>query len=361
MNWAAPVDSHAQAGVSDRWKTPGQPRPRAGRSSAVGCSPRVTRLCFLRLSGRLPAAADAAAPTQAANLPAPGRPRPPGPPWSVDRRRPRPGSSTSGSARPSRARQRRAAAISSRHRRALHRHQRPVRGHQRHRPPEQPLQRGHRPGGHDVERPRAVQRLGPAADHLDVVEPELGDDLLEERGPRSSGSTRVTAQVGPGDRQHQPGQAGARARCRTPSRPSGTSLGQHRAVEQVPLPQPRRLPRADQPAHHARRWPAARRTARPAAAARTGTPSAPRRARRVFHVKRRPWRAGSRRAGSPRSGAARRPRTPRSGRPRRPRRGRPCARTASSGPATPRSPVSLTSAIDVLGQRHQARSRCSAR
>ena len=58
-------------------------------------------------------------------------------------------------------------------------------------------------------------------------------------------------QVGPGDRQHQPGQARRPSRCRTPSAPAGSASRQHRAVQQVPVPQPRHLAGADQATHDA--------------------------------------------------------------------------------------------------------------
>ena len=76
----------------------------------------------------------------------------------------------------------------------------------------------------------AGQLLGAAADHLDLVpRPSSSTTSSRKRVRRSSGSTSVTSQVRPGDRQHQPGQAGARADVghasppRAPARPAPRS------------------------------------------------------------------------------------------------------------------------------------------
>ena len=98
---------------------------------------------------------------------------------------------------------------------------------------------------------RPGQLLGSAADHLDLVlETELLDDLVEEARPAQQRLDQRHPQVRPGDRQHHAGQAGARADVGH-ARRLRHQLGQHRAVEEVPLPQPGSLARADQAPDHA--------------------------------------------------------------------------------------------------------------
>ena len=89
---------------------------------------------------------------------------------------------------------------------------------------------------------------------------------------RSSGSTSVIRRSGRAMASTRPGSR-PRSRCRTRWPPRGPAR-QHGAVEQVPLPQAGRLPRADQARGPRRRWPAARRTAASGEALRTRTPSA---------------------------------------------------------------------------------------
>ena len=154
--------------------------------------------------------------------------------------------------------------------RALHREQPPAAASsgRHHRPigpaarPPGPPPSSRRP---TASRDRAV--VGPAAHHSHLVaQPE------RLRQPRSRNSSRrcmrldqVDLQVRAAERQHQAGQAGAAADVDHP-RVLGQQLGQHGAVQQVPLPQPRHLARADQAARRRRRRPAARRSAGPAAA-----------------------------------------------------------------------------------------------
>ena len=98
----------------------------------------------------------------------------------------------------------------------------------------------------------AVQGLGPAAHDLDVGEPEVVDDLGQEGGPPQQRLDQGDP-AGPGGRSPAPGPGRpAPLPMSQTVLPSGIGVAQHRAVQQVPLPQPRHLPRADQAAHHAR-------------------------------------------------------------------------------------------------------------
>ena len=155
-------------------------------------------------------------------------------------------------------------------------------------PAEQPLQRRHRARRHHVERARrrAAPRPGRAP-------PRRWSRARARRPPRrgtwygaaaarpasTRRSGRASASTSPGSPAPDP-----MSQTRAASR---HQLGQHGAVEQVPLPEPRHLARADQPAHDAvgrqqvgvplgQRQPATANTRRAASAA-----------RRVFHVKHR--------------------------------------------------------------------------
>ena len=128
----------------------------------------------------------------------------------------------------------------------------PRRRDQRHRPAEQPLQRRHRPRGHHVEPVAAVQLLGPPARHLHlVVQPQAR--RRPRRGSvvrRSSGSTGSPA--GRAGRSPAPGPGRpAPEPTSTTRRPARDRLAQHRAVQQVPVPQPGRLAGTDQAPHDA--------------------------------------------------------------------------------------------------------------
>ena len=210
--------------------------------------------------------------------------------------------------------------------------------HQRHRPAQQPVQRRQGPRGHHIEALAPVQLLGPPADdpHLLRVRarrpPRRGTWCAAAAARPGSPSGRVGRSPGPGPAARRPSPGPRRWRPAAPRT-------ERQAVEHVAIPQPRGLPRPDQPALDTGGGqqldvPLAR-----AAAGPTRTPSAPRRAWRAFHVKH-PSSDASRWAGPPRSDAARRPRTPRSDQPRRQRRAPPCVRTATSAPGGParRSP-----------------------
>ena len=134
--------------------------------------------------------------------------------------------------------------------------------HQRHRPAEQPVERRDRARGHDVETLAPVQLLGPAAhDRHAGRAPDRATTSSRNVVRRSSGSTRVTVRSGRAMASTRPGRPAPEPTSHTRA-PSGTSLGQHRAVEQVPLPQPGHLARADQTPDRARVGQPARRTPR---------------------------------------------------------------------------------------------------
>ena len=87
-----------------------------------------------------------------------------------------------------------------------------------------------------------------AADHLHLIaQPQLFDDLDEERGATQQGLDQRHLDVGPGQRQHQAGQAGAGAdvaHTDTLRHP----LREHGAVQHVPVPEPGNLAWPDEAA-----------------------------------------------------------------------------------------------------------------
>ena len=113
-------------------------------------------------------------------------------------------------------------------------------------------------------RPDRARRtlLGPGPDHASPwSRPSSSTTSARNVARRSSGSTRVTCRSG----RARPARARAarpRSRRRPRARPGATSSPSDGAVQQVPVPQPRHLAGADQPALAPRRRPAARRSAR---------------------------------------------------------------------------------------------------
>ena len=110
--------------------------------------------------------------------------------------------------------------ISSATLRALHRHQGAVGGDQGHGPLQQPLEWRHCARGDHVERALAVDRIGPAAHHLDVARA-----TARPRPPRGTSSVAAGAPpASPGDpvaRSRAPGPgAQPRSRCRRPWPPA---------------------------------------------------------------------------------------------------------------------------------------------
>ncbi len=151
-------------------------------------------------------------------------------------------------------------------------------------------------------------------------------------------SARSGSPARPLARWRSPARAGRpRSRDRRRDACGGTSGGDQRGVDQVPVPEPAHLPRADQ-AHGGRlRTPTARRTARSGrcdprerAAASTAGSGGGGVSRETSAI-----RPGA----PPRSDAAPRPRTPRTARRLRRRRARPCARRATSDGAQPAPPT----------------------
>ena len=207
---------------------------------------------------------------RAANLPSRDRPRPPGRPWSVwgdqvppeleHRAAPRTGTGPGPAA---------AASISAPTQDPFIATSAPCGATSGIDQRQQPLQGRDRPRGDDVE--GALRRAGPRPGprtHLHRREPEVGHHLLEEGGPAQQRLDQGHAS-GPAGRWRAPAPAARRRSPRSHTvAPAGIASREHRAVEQVPLPQPGHLARADQAADGARRRPARRRTPRPAAGAR---------------------------------------------------------------------------------------------
>ena len=158
--------------------------------------------------------------------------------------------------------------------------------------------------------------------------PSSADHLGEKGGPPEQRLHQPDGQLRPQDGQRDPRQAGAGPDVghQTGRRERAGGGGR---VQQVPVPQPVRLPRADQPAGDAGRASAGRRTPRRAAASVPKTASAVSRETSIPGVPDRrsePIRPAARR----RAGSAPRPRTRWSARRPRPRRARSSARTGSS-------------------------------
>ena len=84
-----------------------------------------------------------------------------------------------------------------------------------------------------------------------MVESQQFDDLGEEVGTPQQRLEQRDLQIVPDERQRNAGQAGTRADV-AHGHPLRDDLGEHRAVQQVPLPQAGHLTRADQPSLHAR-------------------------------------------------------------------------------------------------------------
>ena len=121
----------------------------------------------------------------------------------------------------------------------------------------QPVQRRDRAGGDHVAAERVRGRSirwppprpgrGPPVPIL--ARPSRSTDLDQERGPSGQRLDQGDREVGPRHRQHDAGQTGAGADV-DHRRAGRDQLGDRRAVEQVPVPDPGCLPRADQAADH---------------------------------------------------------------------------------------------------------------
>ena len=217
----------------------------------------------------------------------------------------------------------------------------------------EPVQRGHRPSRHERRRTarRPAPRPAPGGPSTRSASSRSSRTLVSQVTRRSRGSTRRHLEVGPADRPGvRPGRPAPEPMSMTRDA-LGQQVGQHGAVQDVPLPEPRHLARADQPVGDPGRAEVAdvalgqrqpvtedRRCGRRRAGgtARLGAASS------GFT-----WNAGFtwndvRTAGRRRAGSARRPRTRSAGPARRRRRGRPCARTGLIGSRDSGSPEDLT-------------------
>ena len=334
--WGPAVENCAQRAIPDRWITPG--RPDSGRSArGQPREPSVLRATTLRRrpgTFRTRAPGDGDVGREGLNLPAPGRPKPPGPPWSVDRPCPTPSESTSGGAHRRRRSRWRAASISSVADDALHRHQRPRGRDQRHRPAEQPLQRAPPPGRSP--RRTVVGRAGPRPGPAVRRSGRARGRRPPPRGRWSGAAAAPPAsRVGPGARSRAPGPGSPAPEPMSHTvAPSGTA-------RRAPRSSAGAAPRAGAPrGGRSGRGPRRRRPAGgvplgEAEAVRAPDANAAAAPREAPGAVSRETASAIRPGGRRRTAAARRPRTPRSGRRRPPRRGRPCARTASSGRARP--------------------------
>ncbi len=91
-------------------------------------------------------------------------------------------------------------------------------------------------------RPRSTSTRSPS--------PRRVDDLVQEARTPQQRLDQRHRQVRPGDRQRQARAAPRPSPTSTTRGPVGDHLAEDRAVQQVPVPQARRLARSDQPAQH---------------------------------------------------------------------------------------------------------------
>ncbi len=242
-----------------RWITcgdkpgPGPTRSRAGaygrplglRPATTGAADRTTptRSCVsLRPAAAAPGAAAATIPTR-------GPPRPLAAPRSPPRAPPSPSRPISGSAQPPGCRGR-----------SCERSPPPRPPRSPSSPPapragatsgiDQPSSRSSGATAREVttsNRRSTVQLLGPRTHHLHLV----GQAELARRPRRGTWCAAAAAPRASPARRAAPAPAPARAarlrsRCRTPATPAGTHSDEHRAVEDVPVPEPGHLARTDQ-------------------------------------------------------------------------------------------------------------------
>ena len=114
-------------------------------------------------------------------------------------------------------------------------------------PAEQGVKGGHGAGGDIARLEAAVEFLGPAPADLGVVETEGGDRGREPVRAAQHRLDQGHAQIRTGNGQSKPGQPRARADVDDGGSGCRHRLGDDRAVQHMALPQPRDLPRADQP------------------------------------------------------------------------------------------------------------------
>lgn len=95
-----------------------------------------------------------------------------------------------------------------------------------------------------LQRPQDL--LGPAADDRHVVQPQQLDNFLKEIRPPKQRLQQGDLQIRTHQRQRNTRETGAGTHIADRDA-LGHDLGEHRTVQQVPLPQPRHLTRTDQP------------------------------------------------------------------------------------------------------------------
>ena len=159
---------------------------------------------------------------QGANLSGKGRPTAPAPRWWGDRRRPAPTSNTSGSPQRQRGQERPRLRDLVADRAALHRHRRTGRGDTS--GIDQPSRRSSGATARDVTTSNVAVPCRSSArprTTVDVAEPQLGHDLVEERRTPQQRLDQGHREVRSSDRQHQARADRRRCRCRRPRRPPG--------------------------------------------------------------------------------------------------------------------------------------------
>ncbi len=123
-------------------------------------------------------------------------------------------------------------------------------------PPGEPVQRSHRPSGHHIAGERldftttGGDLLGPAPDNLDRGgQVELRHRLDEEGGATGKRLDQSDREIRPSDSEHEAGQPSTATHVEH-RRARRNPLRHRRAVEQMPAPDPRRLPWADESPDH---------------------------------------------------------------------------------------------------------------
>lgn len=102
-------------------------------------------------------------------------------------------------------------------------------------------------GGDDIsssDRRTNVLLLGTPTENLDIVEPKGFDDLVQKSDAPKERLNQLHSEIRAGDRQGDPRKAGTRADIDN-TLPVVDNLGQHRAVEDVTVPESPDLTRTD--------------------------------------------------------------------------------------------------------------------
>ena len=125
---------------------------------------------------------------------------------------------------------------------------RPPLSHQRHRPTREPVHRSHRSRRHHIEHSLTVELLGPPPMDGHVGQFHCGGSQVQKRGTTQQRLHQSHLKIRSPDRQGDSGQAGPAADV-AHGAALGHQLGDHRAVQDVPLPESRNLPGPDQATH----------------------------------------------------------------------------------------------------------------